>query len=376
MRHLLFILMLLFSIFAVSCSATENTNETNETETSTKEEIIVEPTETTSSAITGKFAPPAGQTIFIVGQDNDTIDAYLETFPSPKPAGFTSYTSLDRLEGIDSIADYGAGRIYLDELANQNPESVLSIGFWLVDYLDNIKNGEADEEIDRFLDILAEYDRPIFLRFGYEFDGQWNSYRPKDFVEAWIYFYDKMEEKGVDNVAMVWQGAAYCTGRFTGAPIEDWYPGDEYVDWVGLSYFVQADCDFAPVQEMVDFAREHNKPMMIAEAAPQRYETGKLTYSRNGTVFEDHTAEEIWDEWYAPFFAYVYENQDVIRAIAYINAYWDSQEMWGPPYGGGYWGDSRVQANERIKERWAAELEDPLWLFSSPSLFETLGYKQ
>ncbi len=55
------------------------------------------------------------------------------------------------------------------------------------------------------------------------------------------------------------------------------------------------------------------------------------------------TADEIWNEWYAPFFQYIHDNSDVIRALAYINANWDSQPMWSKPYRSGYWSDSPVE---------------------------------
>jgi hypothetical protein len=50
--------------------------------------------------------------------------------------------------------------------------------------------------------------------------------------------------------------------------------------------------------------------------------------------------------------------------------------MWGKPYRNGYWGDSRVQVNEQIRERWLAEIEQDFWLNADPKLFETLGYQK
>jgi hypothetical protein len=78
---------------------------------------------------------------------------------------------------------------------------------------------------------------------------------------------------------------------------------------------------------------------MIAEATPQRYKTGELNFSHDGSNPKPKTADEIWSEWYAPFFQYIYDNSDVIRAVAYINANWDRQPMWAKPYRNGYWGD-------------------------------------
>ena len=65
----------------------------------------------------------------------------------------------------------------------------------------------------------------------------------------------------------------------------------------------------------------------VAEATPQRYQTGDLNFSYGGADFTAKTAMEIWDEWYGPLFQYIHEHSDVIRALAYINADWDSQPM-------------------------------------------------
>jgi len=172
---------------------------------------------------------------------------------------------------------------------------------------------------------------------------------------------------------MFWQGAANCDGTFEGHPISAWYPDDEYVDWVSLSYFIpEAECANAPLEEMIAFAREHDKPLLIAEATPKRYDIQNLTFSKDGRNYEERSAAEIWHEWYAPFFDFIYSNADVIRGVAYINARWDDQFMWGPPYNSGYWGDSRVEANDLVFTQWQAELEKERWLHGGENLFSAL----
>ena len=154
-------------------------------------------------------------------------------------------------------------------------------------------------------------------------------------------------------------------------PFENWYPGDEYVDWMGVSYFVYDRYVHDP---FLNFARQHNKPVMVAEAAPQGYDLDELTWSspsHDGSTRNDRTAEEIWDAWFAPFFDYVDENRDVVRAVAYINVDWNAQPMWEPGVQG-YWGDSRLQVNTSIREHWLAEIDSDFWLHGSLKLFRIL----
>ena len=325
----------------------------------------IKTTPSSETAVSGKFTPPVGKTLFIIGQDNDTINAYIAANPEQQPGGITSYTSLERLEGLEDETDYGAGTIHLKAIANQHPHSMIALGLSMVGYLDDVNNGRADANIDSLLDHLATYERPVLLRFGYEFDGPWNQYEPEPYKQAWITIHNRIQEKGIENIAMVWQSATYCGGTYWGEPIESWYPGDEYVDWIGFSYFTQQDCDLEPIKEIISFARAHHKPVISAESAPQRYDISKLSYSTSGSTFETRTAAQIWNEWYAPFFSYVDSNRDIIRAVAYINTNWDSQPMWGAPYHNGYWGDSRVQANELILERWQEALLKEQWYFAA-----------
>ncbi len=175
---------------------------------------------TTESSPTHKFVPPPGRTLFIIGQDNDTLGKYMAAIPSPHPGGVTSYTSFNRLEGTTSKANYGSGNLFLDDLVEKHPESVIALGLGLVDYLPVIPSGQANRKIDTLLDLLATYDRPVFLRFGYEFDGEWNHYDPAEFKQGWTSFRNRMQEKGITNVAMVWQSATYCGGTYQQKPIE------------------------------------------------------------------------------------------------------------------------------------------------------------
>lgn len=365
LRRALFLLTL-FSLLLSACGTQMPLSQS----TDTPRESIAMPTDTT---ITGKFAPPKGHALLIIGQDTDSIDDYFAATNSA-PGGVTGYTSLSKKEGIHETARYGSGPHNLDYLAETYPNSAIAVGLDMVSFLPQTASGKADEAIDFLLDALASYNRPVFVRFGYEFDGPWNHYDPEDYVAAWQHFHKRMQEKAVTNVALVWQSATWCDGTYSGHSIESWYPGDEYVDWVGLSYFVQAaDCNGQPFEEMLAFAREHGKPLMIAESTPQRYKTGDLNFSYSGADFAPKTADETWNEWYTPFFQFIHDNDDVIRAVAYINANWDSQPMWGPPYRSGYWGDSRVQVNDLIKQRWFEEIGQSFWLNAGPGLFDELG---
>jgi hypothetical protein len=48
--------------------------------------------------------------------------------------------------------------------------------------------------------------------------------------------------------------------------------------------------------------------------------------------------------------------------------------MWRPAGDNGYWGDSRVEADEGIKTRWLHEMRGPRWLHGSVDIGARLGF--
>lgn len=311
-----------------------------------------------------RFLPPPEQTLFIIGQDLGAVgglsgydDGYVDHV-RPFPGGVTTYTNLNGLDGLKTRANWGSGdvsaQLLVDTLAYEN--SVLVIGLWLGNiYLEPITNGDLDGHIDQLATWIKNQQRPVFVRIGYEFDGEWNAYRPDHYVAAFRRIVDRFHALEVTNFATVWQSATWYDGTFQGHEWQEWYPGDEYVDWFGMSYFIPHAPTF---NTWLELARSHDKPVMIAEATPKGYDLAA------------ETGETAWDDWFQGFFDFIHQNNDVVKAVAYINVNWDVQPMWQ----GQDWGDSRVQANDSILAQWQLEIQADSWLHASPTLFQILGY--
>ncbi len=330
-----------------------------------------------AQAVEGKFVPSSGK-LLTIGQDVDSINSYNNSV-GITPGGVVGYTGIDTLAGFTSNGDWGAGRNNMAELAVNYPDSVLVLGVAMNGQLGAINNGSLDNNINTLIDTLISYNRPIFLRWGYEADGPWNANDPGQYIQAWRKVYNMIQGRGnaSNHIAMVWQVASYCGGTYNGNPFTSWYPGDQYVDWIGLSYFTPQDCNWARVNEVAQFSRDHNKPLFINESTPQRYDIEDLTYSSIGNANEGQprTATQIWNEWFVNYFTFINSTyDDVVKAVTYINADWDSQPRWGPPYGEGYWGNGEVQDNNLIQNNWVNEVNSSQWLHASSSLFTTLGF--
>ncbi len=310
---------------------------------------------------TNKFEPKNGEILFFIGQDSEAIggfsdykEGYLDFFSIPD--GITLYSNLSPgdksfgyyqkgLDGLAKKANWGAGDSFAQPFVDDDrfKNKAIAIGLSLVNHEKKIAKGKHDGLIKELGAWIISTKRPIFLRIGYEFDGwDWNHYKKKHFLKAWKRIHTIFKKMNVENVAFVWQSKG--TGSDQNL-LEDWYPGDEYVDWCGYSYFHNPD------KEMLTFARKHNKPVFIAEACP-------VLKNRFDEFHADLKVEDkhVWEKWFVPFFETINNNSDVIKAFSYINVEWKSQVMWSNnSYFKGV--DSRIQKSEYVTKKWFQELE-------------------
>lgn len=316
---------------------------------------------------------PPGPRLLIAAEPLDvrgaeSVDAWVGT-----PGGVISYTALLTLKGLDESAGHRLGaRMNARELTERYPNSVLVLGLNLKGHLQFVADGRAAAQIERLLDTLESYQVPVLIRFGYEFDNRGNAYDPATYKFAWSAFRERLVARNNPRIRMVWHAAADCGNTHANHLVPEWYPGDDQVDWMGVSLFRPGRCSYLAPDAMAAFARTRGKPLLIAESTPQGYDLTRMTYSDNGANFAPRSADQIWRHWYAPYFAYIERNADVVRGVTYINAHWDASPVWGPPYNKGYWGDSRLEVNGEILQRWRAQVAGPLWLKGTPDLFEQL----
>jgi hypothetical protein len=195
------------------------------------------------------FVPPHGKCLLLVGQDNKSIDDYVAA-TGTVPGGVMVYTGV---QDFGNAADF-------DYLLKKYPRCAFQIGLYMVDALDRVGNGECDDNIKQLGEWIKSSRRPVFLRVGYEFDYPANKYQPDKYVKTFRHVHDLLDDQEIVNVAYVWHSFAAGAAR-----IEDWYPGDDYVDWVAVSLFAQPIGQVAPVAE---YARRRGKPLMIAESTP------------------------------------------------------------------------------------------------------------
>jgi len=274
------------------------------------------------------------------------------------------YTDIQTLGGLTKPADYGSGVEYANGLIEifHNQSVAMQIGLWLsgASGCRNITNGNLNDKLDALVAFLDDIQAPqIFLRIGYEFDNPYFGYSddPAAYISAFKMIVDycrtKLSPLASDKVQYVWH--SWAASLSDGLIIEDFYPGDDFVDWIGVSIFQQlypwsnegnkdtgsyASWSLEHVENVLKFAINHDKPTMIAESTPFGGINGdKLT--ANQTKYADS-----WDRWFQPVFDLI-EKYD-ISMWNYINCDWNSQPMWAHT---GF-GDSRISSNSKVMAKW------------------------
>jgi len=109
----------------------------------------------------------------------------------------------------------------------------------------HIINGQHDEYIREWATAARDHRGPIILRFAHEMNGRWYPWgitqydnTAARFVEAWQHIWEIFQEVGATNVLFLWSPAReYCVGCVSEYRYEDFYPGNKYVDYVGLNAY-------------------------------------------------------------------------------------------------------------------------------------------
>lgn len=106
-----------------------------------------------------------------------------------------------------------------------------------------IAEGVYDAYFDEFADTVKDFGGPVFLSINHEMNGNWYPYSEAypgsgvtaaDYVASWRHIVDIFHRHRVTNVAFVWSPNVPDVG---GVPFTRYYPGDAYVDWVGVSLY-------------------------------------------------------------------------------------------------------------------------------------------
>jgi hypothetical protein len=180
----------------------------------------------------------------------------------------------------------------------------------------DIRQGRADAYIRSFARDVRDYGKPILVTlFASEFNANWiyatspranSELTTADFTQAWRRVVDIFDAVGATNVSWAWIVNAYAADPSQQPQIDRdigaYYPGDDYVDWVGVDVYDVGLPNW--MDGPYAFAVAHHKPVFVGEFGI-RHEWSSLQPSQ-------------WQPWLASAFDY-FESHPAIKAISYFN---------------------------------------------------------
>ena len=185
--------------------------------------------------------------------------------------------------------------------------------------LRRLAGGEYDGYIREWAAGVAAWRRPLLLRFAPEMNGSWNPWSAgvngnsaREYVQAWRHVHGLFDQVGATNVLWVWSPNVVMPSS---PSLRSLYPGDRYVDWVGIDGYnwgrsrphdrwQSFDQVFSPTLRVV--RRLTGKPLMLSEVGSTELGGDKPA-------------------WITSFFAALRRNPDIL-AFVWFN--FDKETDW------------------------------------------------
>lgn len=226
---------------------------------------------------------PANGTVMLAAQTlNSTteLDQFLTDTAAPSVASWNTFTQgngtfTNAIADSENIDDAVLGIAWGFSGSPTTGQAGIAAGEW-----DSYITARANE--------LRDYGKPVFVRLNWEMQGNWYDWSPfdlsnvvrpgntpADFVAAWRRIFGVFRQLA-PNAAFVWCPHLWGVQQPGGSNYvpTDFYPGDDYVDWVATNVYLNAAAwDFVldgagwGANQIAAFATTHGKPMQICEWA-------------------------------------------------------------------------------------------------------------
>ncbi|HET7712666.1 MAG TPA: glycosyl hydrolase [Thermoanaerobaculia bacterium] len=172
-----------------------------------------------------------------------------------------------------------------------------------------IARGDYDFYITPWAVEAARFGKPILLRFAHEMNdpyrypwGPQNGNRPDDFIAAWKHAHMVFQKMNATNVLWVW------SPHISMPWFEYYYPGAEWVDWVGTGVLNYGDV--APWSRWWTFEQIFGKAYPALEKLQK-----PIMITEFGTLTSGGDARQ----WYREAFDQIENRYPRIRAIVFFN---------------------------------------------------------
>jgi hypothetical protein len=224
---------------------------------------------------------------------------------------------------------FSSTSIFLSPLTNDQERNRIPIVSWMSDVLTNITSGSDDAHITNVAQEIAAYQGPIVVRWFFEMNlidtnavpllgyptpagkttAQQVAIGQSNYIASWRHIRQIFDASGAFNVIWLWNpggGNDSPPGQTSGGYTDGFYPGDDYVDWIGVDAYDRPTNTFfdtytSDASYNYPAMAAHNKPLMIGETgAYNSSETNQVAFfdSAAGTLqasFPQYLAMDYFD---------------------------------------------------------------------------------
>lgn len=244
---------------------------------------------TACGAITPTRVPDVGdQMIVAFAKATGTVALGVHTSDAPSPGPVRAFAQLAgrRPRVVMWYQSWSEPLFYQSQVRALAAQGIIPMINWHpvggdpAEYsLSAIASGRFDAYIRASARAAARWGHPMFVDFaqemnigGYAWSAGVNGNTPALYVRAWRHVVSLFRAEGADNVRWVWAPNTDCEGR---CPFTEFYPGNAWVNWVGLDGYNYAAVDGTPWRQFQQiFGHSYRiltslteKPVMIAETA-------------------------------------------------------------------------------------------------------------
>ena len=204
--------------------------------------------------------------------------SYLGTFEPGAPSDYGAVASFARTANRQpNLVGYYSGWTQPFDVASARMlQAHGAVPFVQIDptatSIKGIASGTYDDYLRSYADSVRNFRHAVVIGFGHEMNASWYPWGYKrvpaaTFVGAWRHIVTLFREEGAQNVTWLWTLQAVEPGT---GPIASWWPGAQYVTWVGIDGFYYRPSDtFASVfgKTITQVRTFTNKPVLLSEIA-------------------------------------------------------------------------------------------------------------
>jgi len=194
--------------------------------------------------------------------------------------------------------------------------------------IDNrVATGDYDPYLNQFADGLKSFlsgpdgvfgtadDRRLYFRFAHEMNGDWypwsansSGQTPLNYIGMWQHVHNIFEAKGIDSSHVQWVWCVNSKDFGRGYTAEQYYPGDAYVDWMGIDGYNFGNRTFSTSVSVWQTPDEVISPMLtrvhaLASKPLGLMETGSSAMTSSGINLSAK------DQWIQELYTYVQQHQ-------------------------------------------------------------------